>query len=85
MKRCMAILLVLVTLAVMLVGCASTPIVEDAQTGDRFVVVVSQSSNTVYADTETGVMYYFHKSGYSGGMTVMVDADGNPLIWDFSD
>lgn len=83
MKRCMAILLVLVMVVAMMVGCASTPIVEDVETGDRFVVVVSQGTNAVYADTETGVMYYFHKSGYGGGMTVMVDADGNPLIWDF--
>lgn len=83
MKRCMAVLLVLVMVATMLVGCGGTPIVEDVETGDRFVVVVSQGTNAVYADTETGVMYYFHKSGYGGGMTVMVDADGNPLIWDF--
>ena len=83
MKRCMAILLVLVMVVAMMVGCASTPIVEDVETGDRFVVVVSQGTNDVYADTETGVMYYFHKSSYGGGMTVMVDADSNPLIWDF--
>lgn len=83
MKRCMAILLVLVMVVAMMVGCVSTPIVEDVETGDRFVVVVSQGTNAVYADTETGVMYYFHISGYGGGMTVMVDADGNPLIWDF--
>lgn len=82
MKRCMAILLVLVMAVTMLVGCASTPIVEDVQTDDRFVVVVEQGSNVVYADTETGVMYYFHKRGYGGGLSVMVDADGNPLIWD---
>lgn len=83
MKRCMAVLLVLVMVVTMMVGCAITPIVEDVETGERFVVVVTQGANTVYADTETGVMYYFHKSGYGGGMTVMVDADGNPLIWDF--
>lgn len=82
MKRCMAILLVLVMAVAMLAGCASTPIVEDVQTDARFVVVVMQGSNVVYADTETGVMYYFHKGGYGGGMSVMVDADGNPLIWD---
>lgn len=83
MKKIIALFLCLVMVVAMLAGCAGTPIAEDVETGDRFVVVVSQGSNAVYADTETGVMYYFHKSGYGGGMTVMVDADGNPLIWDF--
>lgn len=27
-------------------------------------------------------MYFYRKKGYSGDLTVMVDADGKPLIWE---
>lgn len=82
MKKCMAILLCLVIVACVLVGCGGTPVSEDVETGDRFVIVVNQGTNIVYADTETGVMYFYHNGYQQGGLTVMVDADGNPLIWD---
>lgn len=81
MKKIFVWLLVLV-MVLALMGCHNTPVSDDVETDDRFVVVVDQEFNTVYADTKTGVMYYFHKSGYSGGMTVLVDADGNPLLWE---
>ena len=31
-------------------------------------------------DTETGVQYLFYKSGYAGGLTPLLDADGKPII-----
>lgn len=36
----------------------------------------------VYVDTDTGVQYlvYGRASGHGTGITVMVDADGNPLV-----
>jgi len=34
----------------------------------------------VLMDTQTGVQYLYRSSGYSGGMTVLVDRDGKPLI-----
>lgn len=35
----------------------------------------------IFVDTETNVMYLFEEIGYSGGLTVMVDKDGKPLLW----
>ena len=32
-------------------------------------------------DTETGVQYLYHSAGYSGGLTVLVDAEGKPLLY----
>ncbi len=49
----------------------------------RFVKVYSQGSmNTmeVWVDKETGVNYILHQSGYAGGMTVLLDKDGKPVI-----
>ena len=32
-------------------------------------------------DTHTGVQYFFHQSGYAGGLSVLVDAEGKPLLY----
>lgn len=50
---------------------------------ERFVSVYSQGKVNrmeIWVDKETGVNYVFHSSGYAGGMTVLVDQDGKPVI-----
>ena len=37
-------------------------------------------SNEIWVDRETGVNYLFHNGGYGGGLTVLVDRDGKPII-----
>ena len=37
-------------------------------------------SNEIWVDTETGVSYFFHASGYAGGLTPLLDRDGKPII-----
>ena len=34
----------------------------------------------IWVDRETGVNYVFHASGYAGGLTPLLDADGKPII-----
>ena len=34
----------------------------------------------IIEDTETGVNYLFSFDGYAGGMTVLLDKDGKPVI-----
>ena len=50
----------------------------------RFSVKETQSGfsigATVLVDKQTGVNYLFAASGYAGGLTVLVDALGNPII-----
>ena len=48
----------------------------------RFERAYSQSMGTteIWVDKETGVNYLYHQSGYSGGMTVLLDKDGKPVI-----
>ncbi len=50
----------------------------------RFEVVyqetVLKGEKTVYVDKETGVNYLFIASGFGGGLTPLLDADGNPII-----
>jgi len=37
-------------------------------------------SQRVLVDKQTGVNYLYVASGYSGGLTVLVDAMGNPVV-----
>lgn len=49
----------------------------------RFVRTYSQGTVTgtqILVDKETGVNYLFHFDGYAGGMTVLLDKDGKPVV-----
>ena len=50
----------------------------------RFIKTYSQSAwsgNTeIWVDSETGVNYIYHSSGYSGGLTPLLDREGNPIV-----
>ena len=48
----------------------------------RFEKVYSQGLGEVeiWVDKETGVNYLYRQSGYSGGMTVLLDKEGKPVV-----
>lgn len=51
----------------------------------RFVKVYSQSGFTdnlmqIWVDRQTGVNYLYSASGYSGGLTVLMNPDGTPVV-----
>ncbi|MDV8003047.1 DUF6440 family protein [Rhodococcus sp. IEGM 1408] len=50
----------------------------------RFEIVLSDASGggsitRILRDKETGVCYVFHMQGVSSGLTLLVDAGGNPV------
>lgn len=52
---------------------------------DRFVIVSQQKTGfgrgtAVLLDRETGVNYLFYQSGYGGGLTPLLDNQGNPVV-----
>ena len=52
---------------------------------DRFIKTYSQGKIGVleiWVDKETGVNYLFRRDGYGGGLTVLLDKNGNPVISD---
>lgn len=55
-------------------------VVEHSQQRFQRVIKDNYSSLIVYVDTETNVMY-LQRLG-DGGICVMVDAEGKPLLWD---
>ena len=50
---------------------------------ERFVKVYSQGAlnvSEIWVDKVTGVNYFYHVSGYSGGLTPLLDKQGNTII-----
>ena len=56
-----------------------------AKKEQRFIKVMEDSgfisSNEVLVDTQTGVQYLLHYNGNAAGLTVLVDAEGKPLLY----
>ena len=48
----------------------------------RFKKIYSQNmgSMEIWVDKQTGVNYLFYASGYAGGLTVLLDKEGKPVI-----
>lgn len=49
----------------------------------RFVKVYTDGafgSNEIWVDKVTGVNYLFHAAGYAGGLTVLLNRDGTPVV-----
>ena len=53
-----------------------------AKKEERFVKVHSENmgSEMILVDRVTGVNYLFVHSGYAGGLTVLLNRDGTPVV-----
>ena len=93
-KKILLILLLLIMPVMLLCGCGKISRSDDftSEKNNRFVYVKSYTidNNTefrILADKETKVMYLYYYSienngkTYSG-LTVMLNADGTPMLWE---
>ena len=51
--------------------------------GDRFEKIHSEgvmNVTEIWVDKERGVNYLFHAAGTAGGMTVLLDKEGKPVV-----
>lgn len=87
MKRWVIAALVL-ALGLMLAGCARGKVdagqIAGAEADNRmFMVVSNEFSGKVLVDKATGVMYWMSIDNHNcGNMTLLVNADGTPRIWE---
>ena len=56
-----------------------------AENNERFVKSYKEGAFSgngfeVWVDTETGVNYLWRATGYAGGLTVLLDREGKPVI-----
>lgn len=83
MKKIVAIILVLMMSCFIFAGCGGT------KENSRFVIIDSNVESedrllsALYADKQTNVVYWFTKSGYGQTMTVLLNSDGTPVLYDF--
>lgn len=82
MTRFLTVLLVVLVVSVLLSGCTPSDVSVQDQIEERFDKYNMEHSLKIIVDKETGVCYLWQKSGYGVGMTVMLDADGMPLLWE---
>lgn len=64
-------------IGMLLSGCGAS---SSAMNG-RFVQVESTGAYSILVDTETNVMYLRYYVGYKYGITVLLNADGTPMLW----
>lgn len=57
-------------------------VTEGTEKSRFYTVTENTGKTTIIVDSETGVCYLWRKYMNAGGLTVMVDADGNPIIWE---
>ena len=49
----------------------------------RFQKTLSEgivTTSEIWVDTQTGVNYLFHQSGYAGGLAPLLDPEGKPVV-----
>lgn len=78
MKRAIAIIILILLILAALCGCNETEIEVDAD-NERLWTLETGLMYVIYVDGLTGVQYL---RTYQGGVCVMVDAEGRPLIWE---
>lgn len=82
------VVLATVIACAILAGCGAVEVdAAQEEKRARFETVYTEYVDSdVYAsivvDNETGVMYFAMDNYHGGGITVMVNTDGKPLIWE---
>lgn len=80
MKKKLFILLLILILPIMLFcGCDTRDI--EVTDYSRFKHICC-GEGCIIVDKETGVMYLWVSAVYKGGLTVMLNPDGTPMIWE---
>ena len=75
--------LIVATLAVILFLCACSG-GGSAQTEAEpvFEEIIVIGPGDIIRHNETGVCYLYRRTGNAGGLTVMVNPDGSPYVWE---
>lgn len=68
-------------------GCSERAAAQEEENEEQYRIVMSVLSDnatfasaSIFTDTETGCQYLFVYYGESAGLTLLVDADGKPIL-----
>ena len=82
MKKLFIYICTILMVCSLFAGCGAETNSEGYVDQGRFETVYNKDNTRIIVDTETGVMYLYRYAGYGAGLTVMVDENGAPLIWE---
>lgn len=83
-KKAFTIVLTCALLMSILIGCntvSKSREFDENATDYTFTRISSGSRMSIYKEDITDVMYVCYHAGYKGGLTVMLDIDGTPLLY----
>lgn len=86
-KKIVYLLLILIMPLMLFSGCGNNA--QTSSNGSEFIIgdivfikVIRGDDFDIFVDKNTKVMYIFNKTTYQGGLTVLVNADGTPMLWE---
>lgn len=84
MKKLIAIFMAIALCACLFVGCNGAPEVgENVSNSSSFVIVEDGNGYYIVYHKDTKVMYTLSTASYNmGNFTLLVNADGTPMIWE---
>lgn len=93
MKKIISILICVCILMCSLAACADSYVAEakaEIEEDYRFYIVDTvkiereflHDTAHIMVDRYTNICYLYTVNGYRGGITVLLDSDGKPLIWE---
>ena len=88
MKKLLLVLIICLTILFGCCGCSSNNYDEQGRQmwtldgNTTLVCVIDEYPYRILVHKETGVMYLENYATHMGGITVMLDEDGNPMIWE---
>lgn len=75
--------LLIVLISIVVIGCTTTSEGNSIGKVDRFVEIANEYHFYVVYDRKTKVQYAVSKGGYnSGNVTLLVDSEGKPLLYE---
>lgn len=79
MKKC----LLLIGVLILLTGCSGHMTEDEHKNAAGFINVYSSLDcfSDIYVYEKTDVMYAVNDCYYGGGMSVMLESDGKPMLW----
>lgn len=83
MKIILLLTIILVVFCIILTGCGERTIEKETEPETYFVKISSEYCGDIVYDSRTKVQYWRSMGSYSSGvLTMLVDADGNPLLYE---
>lgn len=85
-KLFLLFLILIIPICLLFSGCGTEKSPSYESNTGRFLLVYSQEKDRekiyILVDTKTRVMYLWCHIGFGGGLTVMLNPDGTPMIWE---